>query len=213
LKDLLTAAWEIKSYQVLGPDWIESERYDIVARIPPGTSREQFSIMLQNLLTERFKLTILQEKRDLPVFELMVAKNGPKLKPWVQDPSTLNASAVPEAGPPPNGEDGIPIPRLGQIAVIGGNGRVRIAARKAAVGKLADRLSAHLGRPVLDKTGLTGEYDYTLEFSPATETAPDQDVRSLFTAVQDQLGLKLEPKKNSIDVVVIEKAEKIPTEN
>jgi len=157
LKDLLMTAWGVKGYQVFGPDWIESERYDIVARIPPGTSKEQFSIMLQNLLTERFKLTILHTQRELPVFELVVAKNGPKLKPWVQDPETLNASPAPEPSPGlPIGADGYPIARPGQLVLIpSGNARFRIAARKAGVAKLADRLSSRLDRPVLDKSGLS----------------------------------------------------------
>jgi len=172
--------------------------------------------MLQHLLTERFKLMILHTQRELPVFELVVAKNGPRLKPWVQDSETLNASPASEPSPGlPIGTDGYPIARPGQLVLIpSGDGRFRIAARKASVAKLADRLSSRLDRPVLDKTGLSGEYDYKLEFSlPTAETAPDRDVLSLFTALQDQLGLKLEPKKGSVDVLVIKKAEKVPIEN
>jgi uncharacterized protein (TIGR03435 family) len=235
LKDLLLTAYGLKSYQISGPDWLDTERYDISAKIPMGATKEQFALMLQALLTERFKLTLHRETKDQPLYELVVAKNGPKLKPWVDDPSAPPPTPTPGA-PPAMGKDGFPIVQPGHFAMMAGSGRLHIAASKLSLARLTDMLASQLGRPVVDKTGLIGEYDYTLEFSPAglaggilagppppaplgaasppsVNPASDQDALSLLNALQEQLGLKLEQKKGPVDVLIIDHAEKIPTAN
>lgn len=237
LKNLLTTAYGVKNFQISGPGWLDTERYDVTAKIPPNTSKEQFGLMLQNLIGERFKLTLHHETKDLPLYELVVAKGGPKLKPWVEDP---NAPPPPEPagppGPPPTGKDGKPIVPPGATMIMITNGRMQMMTKKQSLQRLADMLSNQLGRPVIDKTGLTGDYDYTLEFSPeglgggplggilppppppgagapAGGNLPDQESPSLLTAVQEQLGLKLEAKKGPLDLLVIDHAEKTPVEN
>jgi uncharacterized protein (TIGR03435 family) len=240
LRNLLATAYDVKVYQISGPSWLDTERYDIIAKMPPETNWEQFRMMLQNLLAERFKLTLHHETKDLPLYELVVAKNGTKLKPWVSDP---NAPAPPEPGarftPPAIGKDGSPIVPPGasimSMLVTNGAQRMRMTSSKQSLPKLAEMLANQLGRPVVDKTGLTGEYDYTLEFSPegltrgmlgglppppkSPEDSPvagpagDQDLPSLLAAVQEQLGLRLESKKGPMDLLVIDRADKTPTEN
>ena len=87
LKDLLLTAYGVKGYQIAGPEWLETERYDVIAKIPPGAPKEQFPLMLQDLLVERFKISLHHETKDLPLYELGVAKSGPKLKSWRDPPN------------------------------------------------------------------------------------------------------------------------------
>ncbi len=240
LKNLLTTAYRVKVYQISGPSWLDTERYDIIAKMPPETTKEQFALMLQNLLAERFNLTLHHETKDLPLYELVVAKNGSKLKPYVQDP---NAPPPPPPGSPPAmGKDGVPSVPPGatmmSVSMTNGVQRMRMIATKQSLSKMADMLANQLGHPVIDKTGLAGEYDYSLEFSPeglprgalgmlppppppppgaggppVADSSGDQDSPSLVTAVQEQLGLRLESKKGPLDLLVIDHADKTPTEN
>ena len=237
LKNLLMTAYGVKIYQISGPGWLDTERYDIVAKMPPGATKEQFALMLQNLLASRFKMTLHHETKNLPLYELVVAKNGPKLKQSVDDP---NAPPPPPPGTmPAMGKDGVPRVPPGGAMMTGMNGSFRMGANKQSMSKLAEMLTNQVGSPVVDKTGLTGEYDYTLEFSPeglpgggmpaglglvgppppgaggppAANAAGDPNAPSLFTALQQQLGLKLEQKKGPLDLLVIDRAEKAPTEN
>jgi uncharacterized protein (TIGR03435 family) len=237
LKDLISSAYRVKSFQVSGPGWLDTERFDIVAKVPEGTTKEQFSVMLQNLLVERFKLAVHRETKDFPLYELTIAKGGPKLKPSTEDPSA--AAGPPPPGPPPLGKDGfpqLPAGRPGLMMNALPDGDRRVMAMVQPVSVLADMLSNLMDSPVIDKTGLTGKFDFTLEFvaepeigagplgavpapqpnadpgQPASLGAPDEPA-GLFTAVQEQLGLKLERKKGPLDVWVVDRAEKVPAEN
>jgi len=223
LRSLLTAAYDIKEYQLFSPAW--SERFDIVANVPDGTTKEQFRLMLQNLLTDRFRLTMHREKRE--VYNLVAAKDGPKLTP------SRRSSASPDsdpsaAGPSATlGKDGFPVPPPGVVTTtVSFNGDYRMNAIAAPVTKLVSTLSNLLGRPVSDGTGLTGEYDFRLAWWPdvaeprrqqdgsPVPSAPDADSGpTLFGALQTQLGLRLEPMKGQVDVLVIDHAEKAPTGN
>lgn len=221
LKDLLLTAYGVKGYQIAGPEWLETERYDVIAKIPPGAPKEQFPLMLQDLLVERFKISLHHETKDLPLYELGVAKSGPKLKSWRDPPNEQPIPQQVPGAPPSMGKDGFPVVQPGHFVATTVNGRVRIAASKLPISRLAEMLANQLGRPVLDKTGLAGPYDYTLEFSPeglaagpaATTPAGDQDALSLLTAVQEQLGLRLTQRRGPVDVLVIDHVEKTPTEN
>ena len=93
LKNLITMAYDVKPYQVTGPDWLETERFDIQAKLPQGATKEQANMMMQNLLAERFKLSFHKVTKEFPLYELVVGKNGPKLKASVEDPGA--AAAVP----------------------------------------------------------------------------------------------------------------------
>lgn len=236
LKQLITLAYNLKPYQVTGPDWLDSERFDVIAKIPAGSSKEQVNQMLQSLLEERFKLTFHSVTKEFPLYELVVGKNGHKLKASVEDPA--GAGAGPDAGPgrggpPPVGKDGFPtLPpgRRGMLMMSKG-GPLRIAANVQSMTDLANMLSNQIGTPVVDKTGLTGTYDFALEFVPERVgaggiggglVAPGEvpgasadafDGPTIFGAVQDQLGLKLEQKKGPLEVMVIDRAERVPSEN
>jgi uncharacterized protein (TIGR03435 family) len=200
LKTIVVDAYGVKRYQVSGPDWIEAGGYNIIAKLPPNTSREQVRLMLQNLLAERFKLTLHREKRELPVYALGVAKNGPKMK-------------VSQADPDDGGTWGA------------WNGNARWEAPNETMPDLADFfLSPRLDRPAIDMTGLTAKYDVTLYWAAENMMARTATARNtgaeaaepaptILAAVQEQLGLKLERSTSPMDMLAIDHVEKTPTEN
>ena len=250
VKDVLTQAYGVKFFQISGPGWLDSERYDIVAKLPRGATKAEFMVMLQNLLAERFKLTLHREKKDLPMYALVVGKNGPKLKESVDEPAPKEGDAPkggdpvgddPFAGKITKGKDGFPVlpawlAARGATAMIM-NGGARMMANGQSMARLAEMLSSRLNLPVVDMTGLTGKYDYTLYFAPEglggmmlpgglppppgeggpeapMAGAPDgQSSPNLFTALQEQLGLKLEQRKGPVELLVIDHLEKVPIEN
>jgi uncharacterized protein (TIGR03435 family) len=247
LKMLLARAYDVKPFQISGPSWLDTERFDIVAKVPPGTTKEQFNIMLQNLLVERFKMAVHREKKDLSIFTLSVGKSGPKLKETTLDASAFVPPApgtvpLPPPPPPPPGGPGafpkMPAGRPGMMMFFG-DGRLRLAAIGQGMSDIANFLTNQLGRPVVDKTGLTGRYDFQMEFAPEAGMGPGRGMmmapppgaavggggdgggpaasasdpaQNLVTAVQ-QLGLKLDSSKGPVDLIVIDKAEKVPIEN
>ena len=172
-------AYGVKGFQISGPGWLDSERYDIVAKLPRGATKAEFMAMLQNLLAERFKLTLHREKKDLPMYALVVGKNGPKLKESVDDPAPKEGDAPkggdpvgddPFAGKITRGKDGFPV-LPAWLAARGAtamtmNGNARMMANGQSMARLAEMLSSQLDLPVVDMTGLTGKYDYTLSFAP-----------------------------------------------
>jgi uncharacterized protein (TIGR03435 family) len=204
LGDLITFAYQIQAKQVAGaPDWINTDRYDIAA-VPDtdgSPNPAQVRTMVQKLLTDRFKLTFHHDKRELPAYVLTVSKSGQKLTP------TQVTGSLPGIGPRP-GPSGI---TLGVV--------------NATMGDFTGFMQTLvLDRPVVDQTGLTGRYDFSIKFTPddsefaghppqlpaTTEAA--EAFPSLFVAMQDQLGLKLESTKAPVDVLVIDRVEK-PSEN
>ncbi len=252
VKNVLMNAYGVKGFQISGPGWLDSERYDIVAKLPRGATKAQFMVMLQNLLAERFKLTLHREKKDLPMYALVVGKNGPKMKESVEDPAPKEGDAPKGGGPAdgpmpppppgklPMGKDGFPVlpPAMGGrggTSMIFMNGNVRMTANKQTMAGLCEMLSTQFDLPVVDMTELTGKYDFTLYFAPEglagmrvmggpppgeggpgmpVEIAPDaQSNPSLFAALQEQLGLKLEQRKGPVDLLVIDHLEKAPVEN
>ena len=163
LRMLLGRAYNVRVNRISGPDWIDSERYDILARVPEGATREKFSVMLQNLLRERFKLTLHREKREQPVYALVVGKNGPKLK---EAQAAQDGPASPP-GPVKIGKDGLPELPCGRGALTNMMpGRVRMGGACITLTELAYALENQVGRPVVDETGLTAKYDITLDFAP-----------------------------------------------
>ena len=254
--DLLAEACGVHADQILGgPDWIrggtESLVYEITATMPPDTTKEQFQSMLLNLLAERFHLAIHHETRNFPAYVLVVAKDGPKLKEVKPDPSP----AFLPPGPLVFGRDGFPVlplgPHTAQI-LSGGNWRFKYQERSMAdlVGNLGLMISRSQGttpladagtrRPrVIDKTGLAGNYDFTLEFAcpgciaaravsadpapqPRSDVPPAEAVGdpaagagpSIFVAFEKQLGLRLDKVQDvPLDVIVVDRVDKVPTEN
>jgi uncharacterized protein (TIGR03435 family) len=203
LFSLVMMAYGIQSFQLSGPDWLNSARFGINARVPQGATRDQYRMMLQDLLAERFKLALHHQTKEATGYELVVAKNGPKLKESPVDPDAPD----PGLQPPPSALSPPP----------GYTGAVSMNITRQTAEQLAARLAAALGLPVTDATGLKGRYDVTLFWGlSATETSIDTagpSLPTLLQAVQEQLGLKLVPKKGQIDILVIDHIEKEPTEN
>jgi uncharacterized protein (TIGR03435 family) len=234
IKLLIQQAYDVRQFQILGgPAWINSERYDVIAKVDraalaggSGNVPDQRKVMeqqrerLQALLADRCRLKIRRETRELQAYVLVAAKSGPKLK-----------EAAP-ASASPDGKEGQQPPR-GTMRM----GRGQIIGQSVPLDLLVQMLSQQLGRPVIDKTGLAGTYDFTLEWTPdpgqglgagfggpAGTVVGKEPPRidnpepaepsgtSVFVAIQEQLGLKLEPQKAPVEMIVIESVEK-PSEN
>ncbi len=239
LKRLMVFAYGIREYQLTGlPAWADSDRYDVMAK-PEGapdaeptpdkmpspaemqTRQEKMRAMLQDLLADRFGLKVHRETKDLPVYNLVVAKGGSKLSESKPDaPNIVDVPGV-KLGGGPGGEGGRGPVRGAMIRM----GRGQITGQQMSIAMLVNQLSAQTGRNVIDKTGLTGLYDIKLSWTPeegqmmipkdggAEPAAATGDTGpSLFTAVQEQLGLKLEPAKGPVEIIVVDRVEK-PTEN
>jgi uncharacterized protein (TIGR03435 family) len=181
LKQLLVNAYDVKIYQISGPGWLDTERFDITATMPPDTTKEQFKVMLQNLLKERFKLAVHRETKELAVYSLVVNKGGPKLKESEgPEPAASDDPPAPPPmpnGPPKIGPDGfpdLPLPAGGRggLFMMMMPGRARFIARRQTMKDLADRLTFQLSKPVTDATGLTAKYDFTLTFAPENMNGP-----------------------------------------
>ena len=250
---LLMTAYGVDLDQVSGPAWVKDfmgpNFYQITATMPPGTTKEQFQSMLQNLLAERFHLTVHHETKDFPGYELVLAAGGSKMKPVPAD-SDEPSSVTP--GPLPRmqvDQDGFPARRPGSPgSVMYSHGMVR-STNRLTMAQFAKNLgpminesngTAALDAPkprVVDKTGLTGKFDFTLEFagsgpqlpanlpllagrgggdSPAPSAAGDPvgGGLTIFAALEKQLGLKLQKTKSvPLDLVVVDHVDKVPTEN
>jgi len=211
LKMLITFAYDIRDHQLSGgPGWMNDDRFDIAAKpdrdIPSGDAGNQtIRLMVQSMLAERFHLVVHRETREMPIYALVIAKGGPKMT---------------EAAPESRGS-GFRMKGRGQMTVT-----------KAKMEMFVRVLSNQVGRTVVDKTGLTADYDFKLEYAPDMAQplvgkdgvpagvsnvekgdAPNApDLPSLFTALQEQLGLRLEPQKGPVEIVVVDRAEK-PSEN
>jgi uncharacterized protein (TIGR03435 family) len=237
-KTLLLRAYRVKSYQVSGPDWIGSEGYEIVAEIAPGTTEEQADLMLQNLLRERFQLKVHRESKELPGYVLLVGKSGPKLNE--SDPAAAaedqKAAAAgnlvrPRVTMGPDGFPQIPadanLPGTFVLELASGQfTRTKLFARHQTIDELADRIGAFLNRPVKNLTEIKGQYDFTLAFesdprmaAPGGEASsnapsvPAETGPNIFAAVQEQLGLKLEARRLPVEMLIVDRAEKVPLGN
>lgn len=227
LRNLLMTAYTAEPYQIAGPDWLNTERYDIAVTLPAGATKDQVSAMWHNLLAQRFGLVLHRESKEFQVEELVIAKSGAKLKESADDPN------VPPDGPPvlkSNGE--LAGPGLITTIMPGPHGATaHSVARAQPLSKVTTMLANALRRPVLDRTGLTGKYDFTVDFVLGANSVPQlagrppgprssnslDDAREpgpdLTAAVQQQLGLRLITSKAKLEVLVIDKAQKIPSEN
>jgi uncharacterized protein (TIGR03435 family) len=217
LRAMITQAYDVRDFQVSGgAGWVGTERFDITARAERAaaadgpddfakmtddqrkTAREQMAERLRGLLAERFQLLVHKETKEQPIYVLSLAKNGPKLK-----------------------ENSAPGPRQGMSM-----NRGRLEGFAAPMAMLGQILSQTMGRPVVDKTGLMGKYDFVLEWTPdvgagggapGLSDGPNAPVPgvpgpTIFTALQEQLGLRLESQKGAVENIVIDRAEK-PSEN
>jgi uncharacterized protein (TIGR03435 family) len=210
LRDCIRGAYRIQDFQIIGPDWLEKNRYEIIARLPAGTPATQIPEMLQTLLAERFQLELRRELKEQNVYALLPGKDGARLQPadLKKRPEVISL-----------GPDGRPRPlMMYRMAPTG----VTITAPVAQLASLTGLVSRFTGRPVVDMTGVEGEYEFELAFYPESTrnmpngALPDGDASeplpSLFVAFQ-KYGLRLEARRAPIEMFTVTHAEKTPTEN
>uniref|UniRef100_Q02D17 Uncharacterized protein n=1 Tax=Solibacter usitatus (strain Ellin6076) TaxID=234267 RepID=Q02D17_SOLUE len=243
LSDLIRIAYKVKSYQIQGPEWMTAERFNISAKLPDGAKEDQVPEMLQTLLAERFKLAIHRQSKEQNVYALIVAKGGPKMKPAEpEDPKAdpvpaaagirmsgdIQGKGMVVAG----GANG------NQTKMTMNNGMMHMENSKLPITGLVEMLSRFVDKPAVDMTELKGEYQVGIDLSmedlrnvarasgmggammlagagPAPGGAPAEasdPTSSIFTSVA-QLGLKLEPRKLPIDLIIVDHLEKLPTDN
>jgi uncharacterized protein (TIGR03435 family) len=220
---LIQLAYNVKDFQVLGaPSWANSERYDVNAKAPGDATFEQMRPMLQSLLADLFKLTLRREIRDTPVYELVAAKSGVKI-----DAAKAGSCVTldPNIPLPPANQNSLPnycgVTRKQFVGLP--DPRQRIEAIGISMPKLVEMLSDEVGRTVIDKTAFKGTFDLHLEFAPEVPvgvlgpvppgaTNASSAGPSIFTALQDQLGLRLESAKGPVEAIVIDRVER-PSEN
>jgi uncharacterized protein (TIGR03435 family) len=197
LKSGIRWAYHVMDYQVTGPDWLGSERFDIVGKSAGPVAEDQLRVMLQALLAERFKLALHRQTKELPAYVLLVGKNGPKFHETQTE---------------------------GEASIQPNRALLSVAVQRAPVSQLVEMLSNVLRSPVLDQTGLKGRYDITINVAKyvaefggkhgegAAEAPPD--LLSIITmALQEELGLKLESRKAPLDLLIVDHADKMPVEN
>jgi uncharacterized protein (TIGR03435 family) len=232
VRTLITFAYQLAQFQLVGgPSWIATDRFDIVAKmegepppVAPGSGPDQIMLATRTLLADRFGLKVHRETREMDIYALVLARPGagpgPGLKPSTTDCAALGAAR--RGGPPP-GPPGPPPPGAPFCGIMGGVGSIRFDG--FPLSQMATMLAGQAGRMVVDRTGLTGNWSFTLTYAPeqrgappagatppgAEQSIPDPNAPSLFTALQEQLGLKLESAKGPVEVVVIDAINK-PTE-
>jgi uncharacterized protein (TIGR03435 family) len=189
LKELIKMAYSVQDFQLSAPDWLGSAKFDIVAKIPAGAQNNQLPAMMQALLAERFHLAVHRESKEMPAYALVVGKSGPKLQQV--EPGGTSVS---------DNEN---------------NNSRQITAERVSMTVLAQTLARVVEHPVIDQTGLGGVFSLKLQYTPdnAKSDGPDAAGPSIYAALQEQLGLKLQTQKLPVEVIVVDYVERVPTEN
>jgi uncharacterized protein (TIGR03435 family) len=227
LKDYVRMAYDVKEYQVVSPEWMASERFDIKARLPEGSKGGELRDMLKSLLADRFHMKVHKDSKDFPVYALVVDKAGPKLKESPVEEGDVKVANVTASGGPQG------------VTVSLGNGSFftfadnKLEGKKLDMPRFAETMARFTDRPVVDMTGLKGNYDFELKLSDEDFNAmrirsaitagvilPPQAMKllelssgdSLHSALQS-LGLKLEARKAPLEVLVVDSSDKMPTDN
>jgi uncharacterized protein (TIGR03435 family) len=262
LQDLIVLAYNVKPYQITGPDWLASQRFDIFAKLPDGASKDDAPKMLQALLEDRFKMALHRESKEHPMLALVVGKEGPKMKASPANPPPIDASAPLKPGEKQiDSPDGPVRMTAGKDAISGtinmgakGSQTISADADKKSIGIEASQLTmeglagmltalsqANGGQEVKDMTGLQGNYQVAISFSLAdmrsdvrsvlqekmgvnppaeaagaampADAASDPGGASSLSKSLESMGLKLESRKVMVEQLVIDHAEKTPTEN
>jgi uncharacterized protein (TIGR03435 family) len=194
LRSITCWAYHVFDYQIKGPDWIGGERYDVMAKTAQPVAEEQLRRMMQTLLADRFKMVTHPESKEMQAYLLQIAKGGIKVKESTSGEGDMDVE--------PNQQ------------------KMQVTVRRAGISQLIDVLGNVFRAPIVDQTGLKGKYDatfdmmkYMAEMRPTDGGAPPDPQAIVIRGLQEELGLKLEPKKMAVDLVVIDKAEKVPAEN
>lgn len=189
LKSVIANAYEVRIFQIAGdPAWLTTERFDIIARGREGTPDRLRPAMLRTLLAERFKLAAHFETREQQVYTLVLARPDGRLGPRLKPAAPGNTPDVPLAA--------------------GGPGGARIVGKAVSMDDFARELATQFRQTVINRTGLNGRFELDLQYTPDTSTAPAPEFPSIFTAVQEQLGLKLEASRGPVDVLVIDSVDR-----
>jgi uncharacterized protein (TIGR03435 family) len=190
LRDCLRVAYDVKEWQIQGPDWIGITRFDIVAKLPAGSSESQIPEMLQAALRQRFKLTVHRETKETAIYALVVAKGAPAQQPVAvpaDDANTGTSVATDESS-------------------------VHLKAPMATPATLAELISRFAQHPVIDMTGLQGGYDFDVALSWETVREMQSGGASVYDSLE-RYGLKLELRKSPLEMLIVDHVEKTPTEN
>jgi uncharacterized protein (TIGR03435 family) len=234
LWDIIVRAYDVRPYQLKGaPTWLDSERYTIVAKVRPGASIVEAREMMQTLLAERFKLAVHRETKEGRCYNLVVEKGGPRLKAGTNGESTERGTIVPDGNgglTVPDNALGRPVALSGKhITALASGGIVTILGNSQPMTALADMLSRMLDGPVRDTTELTGTYDFSLVFEPPRGvrgpqpgppgemfpgfTPAAESFPSIFEALKEKLGLRLDMIRGPIEVLTVDHADRVPTGN
>ena len=192
LRSIVATAYGIKEYQIEGPEWLTTARYDIVAKAAMGTAEKDLPAMLRALLADRFKLQTHLETKELAVYGLVVAKSGFKLKPVETGSSGRDTNHTAMGG--------------------------ELTATKTSMNQLAQWLSRSTDRPVVDMTGIDGVFDFTVKYSIERENRSNEANETpkypiVPLAIQEQLGLRLEKRTANLEVLSLDRVDKTPVEN
>jgi uncharacterized protein (TIGR03435 family) len=194
LRSIICWAYSIFDYQLKGPDWMGASRFDINAKAAGEFPNDKLRLMLQGLLADRFKMATHTESKEMSAYILQIAKGGPKVKESTSGDGEMDIQ--------PNQQ------------------RMQVTIVRAGVPQLIDALSNIFRAPIVDQTGLKGKYDatfdmtkYLADMKPTEGGAPPDPQAIVMRGLQEELGLKLEPKKMPVDLVIVDKAEKVPVEN
>jgi uncharacterized protein (TIGR03435 family) len=195
LRYLMAAAWQVRQYAIVGgPSWLDSDRFDVAANAPPGTSTKDVQLMLRSLLVDRFRLEVHNGEKVMGVYALIVDKGGPKLQETtVEDSDSIGCSGQRE------------------------HGLAQRACKNMSMSVFAESLPGisphYIDLPVVNLTGLSGRYDFTLSWQPLQLQQKSAGLMgpTIFDAVKTQLGLKLEARKLAMQTIVIDKIERLDT--
>jgi len=219
---MLLIAYQLQPYQIVGaPSWLQSERYDLIAKAPDGRPADSggtagpgpLQFMLRNLLADRFKLKVHTETREMPIYALVLSRGDGKLGPKLQ-PSTVECGAPGRGRGAALPSGGLSLENLPSCSILAT--AASVGGKGLPLTQLASNLSQRVGRTVVDRTGLTGRYDFLVEHTPdpPAGAAPpggppaDPDRPSIYAALQEQLGLKLDAQRGAVDVLVVDAIER-----
>ena len=222
---MLVIAYQLQPYQIVGaPSWLQSEHYDLIAKPPDGQPAASgdtagpgpLQFMLRNMLADRFKLKVHTETREMPIFALVLSRGDGKLGPKLQ-PSTVECGAPGRGRGAASPSGGLSLENLPSCSILAT--AASVGGKGLPLTQLASNLSQVVGRTVVDRTGLTGRYDFLVEYTPdppagAPPGGPpaDPDRPSIYAALQEQLGLKLDAQRGAVDVLVVDAIQR-PTED
>ena len=233
LGDVILNAYDVRPYQLKSaPSWLDSERYTIVSKVPPGASKTEAREMMQTLLAERFKLAIHRETQESRCYRLVIDKGGPKLKAGTEGESLERATIVPDGSggfTVPDDALGRPVKVAGKrLVALASGGRVLILGNSQPISALTNMLSGLMDGPVRDETGLNGRYDFSLDFAPpngarGSQPGPPGELlpgfnaldpsSSIFQTLRETLGLRLDVVRGPVEFLIIDHAERVPTAN